>query len=45
MIDLDQLVKQEAGETHAEGDFKEEFFLMQRSGQRYFDPLDYTQYC
>lgn len=45
MIDLDQLVKKEAGETLEEGDFKEEFFLMQRSGQRYFDPLDYTQYC
>ena len=27
------------------GEFKEEFFLMQKTGKRYFDPLDYTQYC
>lgn len=26
-------------------DFKEEYFLMQKAGDKYFDPLDYVQYC
>ena len=47
VVDLDKLLDDDGKsiKDQPDGEYKEEFFLMQKSGERYFDPLDYAQYC